>query len=532
MNSGPMRSMSNKTKPKQRPVTFSGCWTCKERKVKCDENPRGYDIESDAANGVLSTYGPFTAFSSTTSIDPSLPPPPRLEGSAVASESERIKSVIEDVEGVSSWNSQLATVQSIFPKLSTQDQMRLANYIHLQFIVSSFVEGNEQGLNTPLYPQPQFLFLEGPKTNALFDYYSTRVANVLQPLSHPENPYRSIYVPLAVEGVFEMGQIAKMVAPCVKICTFHAIIATAAFHMHGSDVSGSSEYHKIGHVQRQMALKCMQLALLDETLPTNYQSFMTAMMSLLTVGVMEGRILDFHVHIQAMIELRKSRRDWKILSSQTRQLNDMSRFLILLSRTTSHSIPAPITLDDRREICTLRTQLHHPFLAAQHPIPDPFALAAEQLGNKLISWHLSPDIALSIFPTDPSMQLIFSHHAQAWHAAAYIYYLHCIQGIPPLGLMEHVARVAFHMHAVEDLKLLTPESGPMAPITWPAFVASCCAVQRETWVEWWGRVQFYRIGGLGRQFEVVKTVWEEMDLGTGESWVDILGRRGIEVLAL
>lgn len=278
---------------------------------------------------------------------------------------------------------------------------------------------------------------------------------------------------------------------------------------------------------------------------------------------MEGQILDFHVHIQALIELRKSRRDWKILSSQTRQLNDMSRFLILLSRTTSTSIPDPITIDPQtqssfqpippkplpapcfsyiygittdtaqtiEETSTLRTQLA-PYLTSQQPIPEPLAQAAEELGNRLVAWKFDESIASTFFEDDVSMQMIFSHHAHAWHAAAYIYYLHCIQGSPPEELRDLVSSTAEHMHAAEDLKLLIPESSPMAPITWPAFVASCCALDRGTWVEWWGRVQFYRIGSLQRQFEVVRTVWDEMDLGGGESWFEVLARRGIEVLAL
>lgn len=280
---------------------------------------------------------------------------------------------------------------------------------------------------------------------------------------------------------------------------------------------------------------------------------------------MEGQILDFHVHIQAMIELRKSRRDWKILSYKTRQLNDMSRFLILLSRTTSNSLPAPLTIDPPTqysltpipksplpppcfsyiygitadiaqtidETFTLRTQLT-PFLTAQQPIPESLAEAVEHLGNKLLAWTLDEELAQSIFPDDVSMQMIFAHHAQAWHGAAYLYYMHCIQGSKTTELMDSVARVAEHMHAAEDLKLLIPDRAPMAPITWPAFVASCCAVRRETWVEWWGRVQFYRIGSLQRQFEVVRSVWEEMDAdsGVGDSWLHVLVRRGIEVLAL
>lgn len=133
-----------------------------------------------------------------------------------------------------------------------------------------------------LWNQPQTRICDNPETRLLFNHYSLYVANILQPLSHIENPYRSLYVPAALEGSMETP--AKNDAPSVRLCIFHSLVATAAFHM-SSYNPRLHRYHKIGILHRQMALRCMQLALAEGTSQSNYRQFMVALCTLLTIGV-------------------------------------------------------------------------------------------------------------------------------------------------------------------------------------------------------------------------------------------------------
>jgi hypothetical protein len=41
----------------------------------------------------------------------------------------------------------------------------------------------------------------------------------------------------------------------------------------------------MGIMHRQLALQCMQLAIVEGTSQTNYKEFMTALLSLITIGV-------------------------------------------------------------------------------------------------------------------------------------------------------------------------------------------------------------------------------------------------------
>lgn len=274
---------------------------------------------------------------------------------------------------------------------------------------------------------------------------------------------------------------------------------------------------------------------------------------------MEGSIIDFQVHIQAMLELRKSRQHWQMMSLQTSRLNEMSSFMMLIAKTTSchpatlpnlhrsHEEPhRPISqtrcyeftygvtaeiayaIHKTLELCK---KISFYKLAPQQEIPEDILEACESLGNQLLSWSLNDELSKAIFPNDETMQVVFSHHAHAWHLGALIYYLQHIQGASRSDIAEHVANTASYLHTVEDIKSGLPDN-QMAPITWPAFVASCSALDRETWVLWWTRIQRYGIGTMKRQFDVVKEIWSALDTEPDANWLDIIRRRKIEVLAL
>ncbi|KAJ5134303.1 hypothetical protein N7526_005668 [Penicillium atrosanguineum] len=400
---------------------------------------------------------------------------------------------------------------------------------------------------------------DNPETNLLFHHYSLYVANVLQPLSHIENPYRSLYVPAALEGSVDVLFPAKNVAASVRLCIFHSLVATAAFHMSSCNPAQSG-YHKTGILHRQKALRCMQLALAEGASQSSYRHLMVALCSLLTIGVMEGSIIDFQIHIQAMLDLRKSRQHWKIMSSETSRLNEMSSFMMLIANTTSCHLPSlPDFQILREEQCRplsqtwcyeftygVTTDIAHLIeetiqlckslsfydkLVPRQAIPENILEACESLGDRLLSWTLHENLASTIFPNDKIMQVMFCHHAHAWHLGTLIYYLQYIQGSTRSDITEQVAMIASNLHTVEDLKSGISDN-QMAPITWPAFIASCSALDRETWVAWWTRMQRYGIGTMKRQFNVVQEVWSSLDADPATNWLEIIRKRKIEVLAL
>ena len=70
------------------------------------------------------------------------------------------------------------------------------------------------------------------------------------------------------------------------------------------------------------------------------------------------------------------------------------------------------------------------------------------------------------------------------------------------------------MNRAEDLKTeLSNAVARPAPITWPAFIASCEAVGefRQLWSTWWERVRVYHMLSYTEQFHAITRVWSASD---------------------
>ena len=278
---------------------------------------------------------------------------------------------------------------------------------------------------------------------------------------------------------------------------------------------------------------------------------------------MEGSIIDFRIHLQGISNIQGPRRKWQQITAGTRQLNTQSAFLNLLARTTSPCTPSPwdgsrpsrhqghssLTTTNSRSYCyeftygvtadiaaaiQETTNLYEClefYRQAQESAPDDLLQACEDLGNRLLSWTLGSDKIPAFNDKRAEEFDIFKHHSHAWHGAAMIFYLNCIQGVKAPDLVDEVATVASHMLAVEEIKSRRV-SNQMAPVTWPAFIASCCAFDREPWETWWLDVQKYGIGSIRRQYSIVQEIWSELDTHPSEGWLQILDRRKIQVLAV
>lgn len=192
-----------------------------------------------------------------------------------------------------------------------------------------------------------------------------------------------------------------------------------------------------------------------------------------------------------------------------------------------------------QETCRLAEWLAQFEGQLESSIPDDLLEACEALGDKLLSWTLESEPVVSIAADDKLMLTIFNHHANAWHRAALIYYHRRIQRTHSTDLAHEVLRVAEHMQAVEEVKVQSHRNieGILAPITWPAFVASCEAIDgaRETWREWWEGAEHYKIANLRNQWNIIQRIWNAMDqMGEtgsgGVDWIDVYVRLGCHVL--
>jgi arginine metabolism regulation protein II len=290
---------------------------------------------------------------------------------------------------------------------------------------------------------------------------------------------------------------------------------------------------------------------------------------------MSGEAEDFVVHLSGAAQLRKWRRHWRGIGGSTRQLNEISAFLILLARTLSFLTPPPLWIGNDDDISYTEDTLAEavpsgrcyiymygitPNIAAA--IQETCRLSerlaqlnsnqkqnaglilfdeCEALGDRLLSWSFDSENAASTLAGDETMSKIFENYAKAWHCAALIYYYDRIQHYNVENLAEQAEYVTKHMHIIEDIKATSKYEtiNKMAPITWPMFIASCISMRsrRESHWRWWERVQHYGIATLRIQWDAVQMIWEKGDeIRQGEfgssNWMDIYCHLGITLLPI
>lgn len=195
-------------------------------------------------------------------------------------------------------------------------------------------------------------------------------------------------------------------------------------------------------------------------------------------------------------------------------------------------------------------------------LPADLLEQCESLGGRLLSWKLLPEDVLSIslngndHGNDGSLMMAaFTHHAQAWHYAALIYYYRRIQKLDSTNMTTEVHQIIDHMYAFETAKSqrrFAPDDYPlshtsntatdtvrMAPITWPMFIASCEALpyQRDKIKTWWVEAEGYQLANITRQWLVIQQIWaiqddyQEKNM-SGLSWMDVFPSLGVSLLPL
>jgi hypothetical protein len=130
-------------------------------------------------------------------------------------------------------------------------------------------------------------FFSDNTTRELMYNYINVVADLLQPASHYQNPYKSIYVPTALVGSSDsLGGMGMLEPSPSNVAVFHAILSVSAFHLRGTEnLPERTIFDKLGRLHRGKAFKSLQKALLDELDSSDHHAAISAMMSLVSSDV-------------------------------------------------------------------------------------------------------------------------------------------------------------------------------------------------------------------------------------------------------
>ncbi|KAJ5120039.1 hypothetical protein N7448_010708 [Penicillium atrosanguineum] len=395
------------------------------------------------------------------------------------------------------------------------------------------------------------------ETSMLMYHYTTHVAELLQPVLHPKNPWRTTYFQFALEGCTEppFGQTAISTSK-VSTAIFHSVLSSAAFHLRNA-TAGSTRYHRLGLQHRAQALKALKSALAHPCDSHTYIGYLTAMLSLVTIDTMTGEDADFPIHLNGCHDLRRRSHD-RISGDQNRQVGNICHFLTLLARTTSYQLRnakhqsgflfdnSYFHIDDKalehmygitpalgnmlQRACDLSEYLS---TYNGEDAPVAFFQSSEALKVDLLAWRLDSK-QFSLLGSGIIMAEIARCQARAFHSAVLIFFYRNVEMNRSLELNHEVNSILKSLTVAENLKdeYMKGEKRS-APMSWPAFIGACDATDRKPWEEWWTRVQDYRIGNYKKQWEVIQEIWRIMDEDVSVTgWKEALHLSGKLVLPI
>lgn len=379
--------------------------------------------------------------------------------------------------------------------------------------------------------------LQNSTSRMLIHHYANNMVHLMQPIIHGSSPFSKIYLPLAIAGSAHLStpsHIDHELSPTAAVC--HSLLSAAANNMKGLG-SKLPELGALACQHRQGALTALRSAL--GCRKSSYRATMVAILSLVSVDLLSGGIGDHWIHLEAARQLQASRHFGGMISHETRQLDSICKMLRLFASTALHNPEGDawpgdkltfrdtdaatlspsveylygITRDTASAIMkTYRlTQMLRYYTKASLEHPEALLQACEDLSDDLAC----PSNSFSTMEPENEQMLPIAHaQEEAFHVATRIYYSRSIQSCPREDLNSEQRTVLDAMNRAEDLKTeLSNAVARPAPITWPAFIASCEAVGefRQLWSTWWERVRVYHMLSYTEQFHAITRVWSASD---------------------
>ena len=342
--------------------TFTGCWTCRASKVKCDltrpeclrctrtpgKKCKGYDVsltwvdaspahqlptaikrqamsiapvtysdildssEVDAAVAWLETCalesqsgttlsGPFGVFSVSSNV---------RNGRAAQNRKDGTTAEYLDMSSL------MAEQQSSRPTWEVSQSRQHHSITHEHALATTI--GHASGMKTPatlrvscrslsagdvnlpndISPPFRSSVRSNPLAQLLLRHYTEHIATLLQPVSRPNNTYKSIHAPVALKALDALCSIAENPQSSVaasRVAVLFSLLATLAVHMRSAKSIGSEDlFHQLRHEAYSNLSIALEDAPIwsigvsffhDEATLHNLENIMSASLTLVTLDV-------------------------------------------------------------------------------------------------------------------------------------------------------------------------------------------------------------------------------------------------------
>ena len=581
--------------------TFSGCWTCRERHVKCDEGRPGclrclkggfecqgygiklvwvdpatrereqnirrvigtpaiYDddsrfmqvdvqkaletIEESQTDDHGFASGPFSVFAvkgyRRESIegyddidDLNNPLSPEAGSDSFTEYSANIKEEDEKIETV------------VSPSISNPSTASYEDEFYQPSAALVPLESSTQStpmVFTPLMSRHLDLLPRPAEQRELIHHWTSFVTWHLVPVDRHDNPFRSVFTPLALAGLNSPSSESNG-----QIALFHALCATSAFsrsQLLNNDARtltlAMKHYHlAVMHLRHS-------LANLNDNLDVQRGSILATITMFSAMDMITGRSSEWRTHLQGGA-------GWLATIGGKVWDRDKSSSMVYqgyLAIAALSNINLPSTIDTEFESDDFLGARHYVldrFFGLTRPIlkhivmmntlikristadrdPDP-----EMLDKLEMELYMQSPEDLDLESLDPFVQTLTRHHAFVFYYASLIYFQRTVRRRSPEAVQEMVKLAVGHLEEIEILG----GDGIGCTLVWPPFVVACeclSADLQERMLAWYKVKRRHGFMNLEISKDIARELWrrrsdaaEEVDI----QWQGVLKDMNMDIV--
>ncbi|EXJ95344.1 hypothetical protein A1O1_00464 [Capronia coronata CBS 617.96] len=587
----------------KRTKTFTGCWTCRLRGVKCDEGKPTCG-RCNRAGLSCSGYGERLVWEDARERNQKglqrRVMTNSWEGYRPILDEQEIDAVLETIDVVQTGEEFQAGVFAVFPasgcgkrpcwdrddvgvsanadteSVSTTSSQATADLslsltakwcesipaeVERSFEASDFDEIDtlspielpvDDGL-LECYPFPSAAPLFPPlqEGSQLMHHWVTVFSGLMIPTEHADNPFQTIYVPLALAAP-EQTQLASGYTALL-----HAMYAVSAFHQ-ARLRPVEQGFFAVGTNHHRLSLKYLHRSLTERP-ETQRQAILAAMIALHLIDMINGHSSSWRLHLRGA-------RDWlqslsRISWSSGRSSSTLYQLFLCIEAlgpsiggmtTSSRSVkvhpPTDVlapdyTLDSFFGITSTDTSY---CLDRLYGVTRPIFEVIVHINQLLKSGTFPSDselnnIELKIVLNNPAflrfpcatttLEELTRHHASSFYNACYIYFKRTLRRAPLSTTQNLVRKSLEHLEAIERLE----NRGTGWGLIWPGFITACEA--RDQDLRHRAMRYFQRGTRLGMETfdsaaRVVHEVWRRMETedSTHLDWRVIMEELNIDLI--
>lgn len=600
--------------PVKRTKTYTGCWTCRARGTKCDEQrpgcqkclnakircegyhlklvwedeqnngnrvqrrtlipeqqPERLSLTSNQINYALgeiesaaseldiispASFGPFSVFTASLSRLSNLPEQicqdsnPKEGGSAVASPAE----VGQRNHGSES----AASVECVSEGTNTTPDQSAGDNVEAWWMDdANDVDCDESEAALTMISikqriQPQvttYVSSASPEERSLLHYWITELSGMLIPTPRYDNPFRTIFIPLALAA----SDLTRKSSGNVAL--LHAIYAISAFNR--ARIPSSPDYlEDLGTEHHEISLHHLRKALsqVDAEADSQHQEAVLAtIITMSSIEVMIGSSKIWRTHLIGGKSWLRS----TIASNATQSVNFWMLSQIFFCIDTLGN-PDPSLQNPENLLEELQTG-HCPLMTAildkQYCLERLFGITKPTLEAiamvKILSGptrhateeeidgldvHIrnnDPDTIVS--DLDGSEDCLIRHHTCAFFCATLIYFERRLRHTPARKLQRLVRRSLDHFDAIRALEV--ERGDKVCGLFWPEFVTACeaedMAGSRARSLQMFEKGRSKGIGNVVSAEKVVLDVWQRRDCSTSDddvTWESSMANLGLDII--